>query len=442
MDKKDKIILFIGNADTEGATAKLDATNTLYKRKMLESSIDNWHSISSYFDDYDVTCAVIKLTKVALDTLAQNEYSAIANELLNKISKKPNLILAHEGLLLIDDLIDVDVDAFHYKSFQVPSIDVIETVNTLFNEYGLKITPYRKNAELSVLTSSFIEKNEHNLIFRIYVPSERIWASEAEKLLELFRGYLQKISGFNARHDQYKTNSGVIHEFFGDNDVAPSSLSSKFEEFSSFMDACVQNPEVAKLSLSGSNLNNREVIDLVSRYAKEARRIQVDLKHERERKLLNIRHELESELTDFVVGEEDWQALEHLVDSSIPMPKRISNVLDGLTNPLQRCGARNNIFINSQIIQKAHGVIAKEITGTVNLPAEAQDFLKAIKLYAGSDKAELTSAVHELNDSSVPETDRITAKQKLKGFLILTRGKLGDVATGIFQTFIESQIGL
>lgn len=440
MSKKDKIILFIGNADTEAATAKLHATDKLYKRKMLESSIENWRSISSYFDDYDVTCAVVKLTKVAIDTLAHHEYSAIANELLSKLSKVPNLILAHEGLMLIDQAGD-DIDDDHYSFFEAPSADVLETVYALFNEYDLRVTPYKKNAELSVLTSSFIEKNEHNLIFRIYVPAERIWANEAEKLLELFRGYLQKVAGFNARHDQYKTNNGVIHEFFGDDNVASSSLSSKFEEFSSFMDACVQNPEVAKLSLSGSNLDNREVIDLVSKYAKEARRIQVDLKHERERKLLNIRHELESELTDFVVAQEDLIALESIIESSIPMPKCISNVLHGLDSSSQYGGDRN-VFINSQVIQTANGVIAKEISGTVNLPSEAQELLKAIELYAGRDKTELTSAVHELSDSSVPETERIPAKQKLKGFLISASGRLGDVATGILQTFVEGQIGL
>ena len=74
---------------------------------------------------------------------------------------------------------------------------------------------------------------------------------------------------------------------------------------------------------------------------------------------------------------------------------------------------------------------------------EAKELLKVIEDHSTEeDKSELTSAVHELTDPSVKETDRITAKHKLKSFIISAGPKIGDVATGVFQTFLESQIGL
>lgn len=55
---------------------------------------------------------------------------------------------------------------------------------------------------------------------------------------------------------------------------------------------------------------------------------------------------------------------------------------------------------------------------------------------------ELTSAVYELADKSAPQSGRITAKQKLKKFLLGLGGGIKEVAIGILQSYIEKQLGL
>jgi len=50
--------------------------------------------------------------------------------------------------------------------------------------------------------------------------------------------------------------------------------------------------------------------------------------------------------------------------------------------------------------------------------------------------------VHELSDESAKTEDRMTAKHRLKGFLISAGSKIGDVTTGVLQSYIENQIGL
>ena len=99
MSKKPKIVLFLGNADSEGVTAKLKTVGTLYKRKMLESRPENWRKIISIFQEYDVSCVVVKLTNTTFHVLCRDSYKEIRKELLELIASKPNLFLAHESLL-------------------------------------------------------------------------------------------------------------------------------------------------------------------------------------------------------------------------------------------------------------------------------------------------------------------------------------------------------
>lgn len=463
MNNKEKIILFLGNADSESSTAKLKATNRLYKRKMLESGVDNWLSIIEYFENYNVDCVVVKLTKNSFNAFASKGYSEVSNRLLGKISQVPNLILAHESLLTgvqtrfyePQKPTEIDFEDPHFEDFlgyeeyefneRYSPLDegIVTHVVDILRGFSLGVTPYSKNVEMSILASSFVEQNENNLIFRIYVPSERIWAAEAEKLLQLFREYLQKASDLNARHDQYKTNNGVIHEFFGDDETAATSMSEKFKEFSLFMDTCAANPELAEKSLISSSLNRREVFDLVAKYSKEAKRLHIDLKHERERKLLNIRHSLESELSEFIIDSSEWDTLYQLVEENIPPIAGVSSALVHKTSNELSTIPKQNVFINSQVFETFNGVLAKEISGTVNLVPDAKKLLETIEEYAKeADKSDLSSAVHELTDPNVKKTDRITAKHKLKAFVISVGSKVGDVATGVFQTFLESQIGL
>ena len=72
---------------------------------------------------------------------------------------------------------------------------------------------------------------------------------------------------------------------------------------------------------------------------------------------------------------------------------------------------------------------------------DAQCLLDIIEKYGSEKKVELTSAVHELVDTNIKQTERITAKQKLMGFILPLGSRIGDLTTGIIQSFIENQIG-
>ncbi|KIQ57954.1 hypothetical protein RL74_18205 [Pseudomonas fluorescens] len=371
------------------------------------------------------------------------------------------MLMAHESILAGDreepsveipvhaDEFDPDLaEDYEYELsdyselFVSPPTEIVQEVVELLSDYGMIVVPYKKNVELVVVASSFVEKNESNLIFRIYVPSERMWANEAEKLLQLFREYLQKVSGLNVRHDQYRTNQGVVYEFFGGESLESSSLPQKFNEFSTFMEMCVSNPHDAQFLLASANLNKIEVFDLVERYSKEARRLHVDIKQERERKLLSIRHGLEAELAEYVRSEQDWAVISRLVENSIPAATGVLSSLTIDRHPLPEINNSYTYNINSQVIEKINGVVAQKILGNQYLGTNGKQLLELIEEYGATSKAVLASAVHELVDESAKSEDRISAKQKLKGFLFSIGGKIGDAAAGVLQSYIEQQIGL
>jgi hypothetical protein len=472
MQNKSKIVLFLGKADTEGVTVRLKAVGTLYKRKMLESRVENWRKIIEIFNDFDVSSVIVKLTGNAFLNLCDEEFKETRETLLGLISSKPNLFLAHESLLTEEveeqdegnnntdneyiqtddinpELIDPELaEDYEYQSYYFYNVfdplptEVIREVTDLFTSHGITIIPYKKNIELVVIASKFVEQNDSNLIFRIYVPSERMWANEAEKLLQLFREYLHKVSGLNVRQEQHRTNQGVVYEFFGGDGVEPTILPQKFTEFSSFMEMCVSNPEHAQLLLESTHLNKTEVFNLVERYSREARRLHVDIKQERERKLLAIRHVLESELSEYVRTERDWEIIGKIIDESVPAATGVSSALSIDRRQLPEKSSNIIINVNPQIIGTIHGVVAQQILGDQHLGTDAKQLLEIIEAYAGTDKTTLTSAVHELSDESATPEDKLTAKHKLKGFLYSAAGKIGSVALDIAQKYIEKQVGL
>jgi transposase InsO family protein len=45
-----------------------------------------------------------------------------------------------------------------------------------------------------------------------------------------------------------------------------------------------------------------------------------------------------------------------------------------------------------------------------------------------------------VDDDSAPEPGRVTAKQRIKQFLIVTADKIGDTTAGVLQTYVEKKL--
>jgi hypothetical protein len=98
--------------------------------------------------------------------------------------------------------------------------------------------------------------------------------------------------------------------------------------------------------------------------------------------------------------------------------------------------------LRPQIIQAVNGIVAQEIRGDLKLSEQDHNLLALINERGKENSPELVSAVYELSDESIPKASRLLAKQKLKKFLIGAGNRLGDLAVGVLQSYIEKKMGI
>lgn len=441
LDPDKPLVLLLGSVDHEGILSSLKSSNRQYKKKLLESTPHNWNLIANYFTEHNVSCVVAKLSPDTFKLLAHPKYEGVREKLFTGIASVANQVFVFEDVLL-----GRQSDQFREEYKPYPPQELLESVIAWIKQYQIKLIPYRKNAEVTVLAESFLEDTERNLIFRLYLPRGKIWSSEADKFLQLFQDYLSKVDCLAVRMDQRRTDFGVIYEFHGDHLHDDQRLSDEFRDFSRFMDLCASNIDAAINLLSKKNLNTQEVTKIISKYAKEARRLQLDLKQESESKLISIRHRIESELIDLAPTAEDWHAISLIIESAMPalssqLPSPSQALQKGVGAPQQ---SHANIIYNirPQFIHTVNGIVAEEVHGNQHFGTQHHQLLKVVSTHAGENSQELEAAVYELADNSGKRIDRLKAGQKIKGFLIEVGKRTGDVAFSILQKYVEKQLGL
>ncbi|MEE1837524.1 hypothetical protein [Streptomyces sp. SP17KL33] len=453
---EDRSFLLIGSQRGDSVTAKLKALGIPYKIKLLESSPENWRTILDILESGSIRAVIARLSGQAFHCLSSPSYRETASAVFERIGQLPHIAFAHEdtlggefdpgkaGVYLGYNPADPDrAEEFYHFMFSPPSDQERQAAGEMFAQHQINVIPYSTNAELSVLASNFIDDAEKNLLFRVYVPSGRLYAAEAEKLLSLFHEWLQSGGRSGVRRDGYKTSAGQVFEFLGGETLQRGDLAREFSDFSSFLELCVADPSAAEDSLSRFGVGRSVGAAMVSRYSREVRRLQLDLKHERESRMLTIRHSLEAEILDLgEVGRDKTDVVEELVDSLVPHPRNFhpGNILasgSGGNFP-----ASVTVNLNPQFIHAVESTVLQNIQGTVNLGPEPKQLIELIRQYGGNDADELESAVHELEDEDARPVDRLTARQRLKAFL----GRMGTaaegVAVGVLQKYLESKLSV
>ena len=69
LDSNKSLTLILGSVDDSGIVNTLTATGRQYKKKMLDSSIENWKSILEYFDDFLINQVLIKLSVITYELI-------------------------------------------------------------------------------------------------------------------------------------------------------------------------------------------------------------------------------------------------------------------------------------------------------------------------------------------------------------------------------------
>lgn len=317
--------------------------------------------------------------------------------------------------------------------------EYLTKVNNLIKSFGkqnLYILPYEKLIDIENAGQEFVNNLTEGLLFKIYIPNQKMWSNEFDKFITLFREYASSISGKELIIKQQRTDFGVMCSLFSiNNDINEQEINNLYSEFSSFMDICAINPDEAREIISDLKIPKEQQDKIFQKYSKEAKRLQLDLKQERESRLLQIKHCLENELQEFSIEGKLSQYVNSLVPNSITSQNGlcIRNKID-----------TQIININPQIIGKVEGVVSRVINGNIEFAQEEKELFKLIELYTEKaiENETLKSAIYELNDTGIPQEQKRMAWQKLSSFLCKVANKVGDVGVCLLSKYLEQKIGI
>lgn len=463
-----KKIITLGNLDRGTIHTTMETNGYESKTKLLKSSVKNWWSICEILkeDEKKELLVMGKFTEYVLFIFNLDEYKEVAEELLNLIQERKHLIFIYHNNffgdfscikrnLWNDEVLEVDEEGdfigyrkvdnslekwlFNYEDKTNPKEYLGKVSNFIqkINKEGLNVIPYRKLVEIEIAGQKFIENIDQGLLFQLYVPKKRIWSNELDKFIVMFRDFASNVTNDDVKVVQNRTDRGITFSIYSaSKKVNADNIEELFNEFTKFLDLCVQDPTSAIEVLESTTQIPKEAIPpLISKYSKEAKRLMVDLKHERERKLLLIKHELENDISEVEIGID----VAELLNNSLP---KVSSPSDLLKNG--NYTQNQTVILNPQYINKVEGIVSREIHGNIDFTFEDKQLSEIIEKYA-EDKAELAllkSSHNELKDKSLPKSTKTVAWQKLQKFLSKAGEKIGDVGVHLLKKYLEGQLDL
>ena len=200
---------------------------------MLGSGTSNWDQIIEILADPMLVGVLVKLTSTTCGYLTSEAYLEHALRLLEAIRKVRHIVFIHQTILtgveeftveeeerrarlgpLLNDLgNDEALDFFiHHHLFGPPPKQVRLKILEQLRGFDLNIAPYRRNFELSAMASHFIAEGDKKLLFRIYIPTGRIWAAQADRLITLRRSSLRRSGRTDIAPTRAKSTSSTARE--------------------------------------------------------------------------------------------------------------------------------------------------------------------------------------------------------------------------------------
>ncbi len=457
-----KEALILDNIDRGTILTTLDTNNYFRRRKLLKSSVKNWISICKILEEdlNDSIVVIGKFTEHTLFKMCSPSYEPVVARLLELLKRKKHILFVYKENLLgnfsyfktfkiNDEVFELDEkeDYLYYSKRDIRSwlqfhgiekneTEFIEKVRVFIKELNkgdLNVLPYEKLIDVEISGQNFIENIAEGLLFRIYVPNERIWSNEFDKFITLFRDYASNISQQELKITQNRTDLGIICSLYSFNNTTEQEINGLYKEFTTFMDLCASNPDEARKHIDDYKIPESQKQKIFQKYVKEAQRLTLDLKHDRELKFISIKHRLENELQETQLSND---VLDY-VNSALPDFKESRNILSA--RPIINAQTVN---INPQIINRVEGIVCNELNGNINFTPEEQELNKLIENYAGelSEITKLKTALYELKDNATTKDQKRSSWQRLYGFIGKVADKIGDVGVALLTKYIEQKM--
>ena len=462
MNKNNKNALLLNNVDSDSITTVLYVNNYTITSKFLNSSVNNWKKICEMLEN-DNVLVIGKFTESVLLKMCDPYYEEVTTIFLERIRSKKHIIFLYKdnmkGILNYynnnpDNDEEYSAEAWeeliqgspHFatslsywlyrNNIDIEKEEYFGRVQKLIRKIitELNVSPYEKITDINISGQFFIENIIEGLLLKIAIPNDRLWSNEFDKFITLFRDYVSFTSKEELKIIQNRTNTGVLYSIYSTNEnINVSNIDAIFNNFSVFMDICVSAPDTAKNIIDNLDLAPEHKIKILKKYLKEAQRLSLDLKQERESKILSIKHRLEIDLQEHELSKD----MQEYIDNSVPRPN-ISNFL-----ALQSKQAPV-ININPIFVDKVDGIVCSEINGTVNQTTEDKmliDFFKKLSENI-AESITLQTALYELNDKSSSKESKRSSWQKISTFLVKAGDKIGDVGVVLLTKYLEQKMGL
>ena len=280
------------------------------------------------------------------------------------------------------------------------------------------------------------DADDSGLIFRVYIPSDRLYSSELDYFLSIFRSWMTDIRGYRLRQDGYETPTGKVCEFHLANNSSIN-INNERTKFASFLDLCERDPSSAADQLAESGMSQSKAFRFATKYGRQARRLNADIKYARDTKIRDLQHDIECDLIDSGEDSEiDMNQVSSFLEALVPNPS--SDSYSNLLEPPAKPQGRNiEINITQQIIKSVHG----SVNGTANFGTSAKELLALIDEFGGQRASSLRNDLFEVDDQEAPLDKRRRAKKRLLSFLTQVSDVAKTVAVDLAEKYLEAKVG-
>lgn len=267
-------------------------------------------------------------------------------------------------------------------------------LNSLLSDQ-VELVTFKDKKEVFLRVETFISNLANDIVFSLYVNSNYFLSGEFDDLINIMTRYLNRVEGFDVRFDKQATKKGTLYHVKTETlPFKPDNLKQALKRFDEFMDVCVYDPDKAAELLRNRFEDSIELQSVISDLTKRYKRLLLDVKHQREKIMLLMRQDFESELMNI-----DIDGGANLILNNFE-----SLEVSTVSNPYDR------VFMESY-------------------SDEEQSIISIAKEHENSDEVLIIkSNLDQMKDSSLPEHQRQSAAQKVKSYLFKIGKKAIDKA--------------
>jgi hypothetical protein len=251
------------------------------------------------------------------------------------------------------------------------------------------------------------------------------------------------VQGLDIREQDFSTKNGDTVAFYTGPAQSRPVLGEEYREFVSFVERSAHNPSTAIDHLIEIGIDESTGTEIVTEYTKKYRRMELDLHHARQNRILSLQQTLEGQLLDKGASPEDIVAIQSfqirpLLHQVVPLPSTVLSLpaiaAPGLSHPPRQA----NMTFNAEQINYT---VYNDLSGTMNFGPEAKQLLALIDQHAGTQAATMLTALHDVEDPGIPAKERATAKEKLISFLVDLSKRVPDIGVDLLKAYLMRKLG-